>query len=132
MSDSDKPELPTPSPPEPASPASTGAEKPPIASPPTAKPGAPGRPGKGKPRGGGGGDMPNRRVREPVSFEDEMRFSAGPKIRDLDAEIAGELEAALSGLGDKELMGAETSQQARGQSDGGRKQGRVLSIHGAD
>ena len=132
MSDSDKPELPTPSPPEPASPASTGAEKPPIASPPTAKPGAPGRPGKGKPRGGGGGDMPNRRVREPVSFEDEMRFSAGPKIRDLDAEIAGELEAALSGLGEKELMGAETCPQARGQADGGRKQGRVISIHGAD
>ena len=52
----------------------------------------------------------------PVSFEDEMRYTSGPKIRDLDAEIAGELEAALSGLGEKDLLDADTSQQARGQS----------------
>jgi small subunit ribosomal protein S1 len=140
MSESAKPELPPASAPEAAATPQPETDKP-TAVPPSsapakpgasAKPGAPGRFGKRKPPAGGGGDMPNRRVREPVSFEDVMRFSAGPKIRDLDAEIAGELEAALSGLGDKELMGAETSQQARGQSDGGRKQGRVLSIHGAD
>src|SRR5205085_2067030 len=43
-------------------------------------------------------------------------------------------EAALTGLDEKELLGADTSQQARAKSGPGdqRKQGRILSIHGAD
>jgi small subunit ribosomal protein S1 len=104
------------------------------------RPGAPGGPGKRRPPqggGGGGGGMPRRRVREAVpSLEEDLRYQSGPKIRDLDAEIADELEAALSGLGDKDLMGADTSQQARAKAgapgEAGRKQGRVLSVHGGD
>ncbi len=77
------------------------------------------------------------RTREPVvSLEDERRFQSGPKIRDLDAEIADELEAALTALGEKDLLAADTSQQARTdsgvQTDSRRKQGRVISIHGGD
>src|SRR5262249_30352452 len=76
-------------------------------------------------------------TREPiVSLEDELRYKSGPKIKDLDAEIADELEAALSGLGDKDLLGADSSRetraQAAGQSDQGRKKGTVVSVHGAD
>jgi small subunit ribosomal protein S1 len=136
MTDSEKPETP---PPPPASPETTPATpegpaaKQPGASP---KPGQPPRPAKRRPQHGGA-DLPNRRVRESVpSLEDDLRYAAGPKIRDLDAEIAGELEAALSGLAEKDLLGADSSGQARataaGQSDQGRKQGRVLSVHGSD
>jgi small subunit ribosomal protein S1 len=128
MNDSDQPE-PTPTPP-PQQPATT-PEAPPAAKAP-AKPAGPSRPDKRRmPQGGGG--TPRVRTREPVvSLEDEMRYKSGPKIKDLDAEIADELEAALSGLGEKELLGAETSQEARAQTGQARKKGRVLAIHGGD
>jgi len=56
-------------------------------------------------------------------------------MRELDAEIEGELEAALTGISDKDLLGADTSSQAQAASapgEHGRKQGKVLSIHGQD
>jgi small subunit ribosomal protein S1 len=143
MSDTDQPKPPAPaseSPPD--KPPEAGAETPaaekPAAAP--ARPGVPAMPGgpprsdKGRPHGGGG--TPRVRTREPVSLEDEMRFQSGPKIRDLDAEIADELEAALGGAGVKDLLAAETSQQVRtqtsGQAEQGRKHGRVIAIHGGD
>jgi small subunit ribosomal protein S1 len=143
MSDSDQPQpTPTPptnreAPPTPAADAPASQEAAPPAPPTLAKPVAPPpRPDKRRPPQGGGG-TPRVRTREPiVSLEDEMRFRSGPKIKDLDAEIAGELEAALSGIGDKDLLGADTSRETRakaaGQADQGRKKGRVVSVHGAD
>jgi small subunit ribosomal protein S1 len=86
---------------------------------------------------GGGGGMPRRRVREPMAnlSEDFSRFESGPKMSDLDAEIAGELEAALGSLG-KDFMGSDTSAGVRKQTaaapDHGRKKGKVLSVHGKD
>ena len=88
MTDSDKPETPPPPP------ASQEATPPPEAAAPTppaapAKPGVPARFVKRKPPAGGGGDMPNRRMRESVvSLDDEMRYKAGPRLKDLDDEIA--------------------------------------------
>ncbi len=154
MSDTDQPQ-PTPTPParsegepqstptpparsegEPAAAEGTPARP---AGPPAGKPGgAPGRPEQKRRPPGGGGGTPRIRTREAVvSLEDELRYqSGGPKIRDLDAEIAGELEAALSGLGQQDLLGGDTSRQTRSKAaagaDQGRKQGRVVAIHGAD
>jgi small subunit ribosomal protein S1 len=136
MSDSDQPQ-PTPTPPpEPQTP--PPAAGPPEQQPqPAAKPSGPaGRQEKRKPQGGprGGGGSPRVRTREPVvSLEDDMRYRSGPNLRDLDAEIADELEAALGGTGVKDLLAAETSQQVRAQAgESGRKQGRIISIHGGD
>ncbi len=91
--------------------------------------------GKKKPAQGGGG-MPRRRVREAVpSLVDEQRFT-GVKLKELDDEIAGELEAAMGGMSAQDIFAAEDSQAARAQAaaaaDQGRKQGKVLSVHGKD
>jgi small subunit ribosomal protein S1 len=75
-------------------------------------------------------------MREPMPSLDDPRFQAGPSIKDLDAEIEGELEAALAGISGQDLMGAETSANVRQQSgaapDHGRKKGTVLVVHGQD
>jgi small subunit ribosomal protein S1 len=82
--------------------------------------------------------MPRRRIREAVpSLDDEHRYAGGGvKIKELDDEIAGELEAAMAGLSNDQLYGAESSDQARAQaqpgSGGQKKQGKILSIHGKD
>jgi small subunit ribosomal protein S1 len=86
---------------------------------------------------GGGGGMPRRRVREAVpSLVDDDRFTSGVKLKELDDEIAGELEAAMGGMSAQDLFAAESSQSARAQAaagtDQGRKQGKVLSVHGKD
>ncbi len=123
---------PTPSPPGQA--ASTGA--------PTAGPPAPAA-GKGSQDRGkkrpplGGGGMPRRRLREPVpSLVDQERFGSGVKLKELDDEIAGELEAAMGGMSAQDLFAAESSKAARTQAaaaaDQGRKQGKILSVHGKD
>ena len=92
--------------------------------------------GKKKPAMGGGG-MPRRRIREAVpSLVDDQRFASGVKLKELDDEIAGELEAAMGGMSAQDLYAAENSQAARTQAaagaDQGRKQGKVLSVHGKD
>src|SRR5689334_10231388 len=101
MNDSDKPE--TPATPE-APPPQTDAAAPPPAAPP---PAAAGKPDKRKPnQGGGPGGMPNRRTREAVPALHDHRLT-GSQMKDLDAEIEGELEAALGGVDAKSLLGAE-------------------------
>ena len=90
-----------------------------------------------KPGGGGGGGFSNRRIREPIpSLEGAQHYGSGPKLRELDDEIAGELEAALGGMSTRDLLGAESSREVRQQAatgaDQGRKQGKVLSVHGQD
>jgi small subunit ribosomal protein S1 len=84
-----------------------------------------------------GGDMPNRRMREPVkALDDDYRYGTAPKMSDLDAEIAGELEAALNDLGKQDLLAADDSQQARdsaaAEPGDARKKGRIVSVHGSD
>jgi small subunit ribosomal protein S1 len=128
----------------PAPPAATTAETPKDApTPPTTSAPPPARgnrpPGKkpgGGYGGGGQGGSPRRRTREPMPSLDEPRFQAGPRLKDLDAEIEGELEAALAGMSASDLLGAETSakvrQQAGAAPDHGRKKGTVLSVHGQD
>ena len=134
MSDSDKPETPA-TPPEQTPPAAPDAASPEAAPPAAPPPAQPARPERRKPPQGGGGGMPNRRIREPMSLEDDLRFrSAGPRIKDLDAEIEDELEAALGGKSGQELFGAETSGQVQQAATGdqGRKVGTVHSIRNAD
>lgn len=129
MSDTDKPDTSAP-PPAPDKPAPPAAEVP-------GKGKAPGKADKGKKPAGGGGGYPRRRILEPIpSLEQEQRYASGPRIKDLDDEIAGELEAALAGLSQSDMLAADTSQKVRQQdgasSDQGRKQGKVISLHGKD
>ncbi len=92
------------------------------------------------PRDGGGGPRRGRdRERGPVRQLDsdlDFKNKFEPNIHDLDAEIAGELEAAMQGMDQKSLLGADTSKQVRKQADvqpdGGRKKGKVISVRGAD
>lgn len=77
-----------------------------------------------------------RPPKEPVrSLEQDLRPKP-PSLRDLDDEIAGELEAALGGISEKDLLGADTSKNVQQKSataqDHGRKQGTVISVHGQD
>src|SRR5262249_16665955 len=67
----------------------------------------------------------------PPSLEGGL--SRGPRLRDLDAEIERELEAAMSGLSEKELYGEPAPRgRAAASAVQGRKKGKVLAIHGPD
>ena len=139
MNEPEQPTAPLAAPPTdpaaaPAPSAPPAAAKPPP--PPAAGKGGPDR-SKKKPQTGGGGGMPRRRTREVGdSLVDVERFSSGVKLKELDDEIAGELEAAMGGMSAQDLFAAESSQAARTQAaagaDQGRKQGKVLSVHGKD
>jgi small subunit ribosomal protein S1 len=56
-------------------------------------------------------------------------------MRNLDADIERELAAALGGMSDQEIYG-DLSQRSKkappGAGDGGRKKGKVISVHGGD
>jgi small subunit ribosomal protein S1 len=122
MSEAEQP--PTPPPAESSPPSEA---KPPETKPPQRG----GKPGFRRPQG------PPRRERAPVpTLEETQRFGSGPKLKDLDDEIAAELEAALGGMSSQELYAAEKSedvrQKAATSADGGRKQGTVHSVHGPD
>src|ERR1700686_2215988 len=88
-------------------------------------------------RGGGGDRGPRKRDSVP-SLDSDMLFHPKntPNVRDLDAEIAGELEAALQGMDDKSLYGADDSkrapERAAAQQAGARKKGKVISVHAPD
>jgi ribosomal protein S1 len=133
MSDAENKEQPAPPPaPEQATaPAQTETPKTPPA--PAAKSDKPG--GK-KPGRGGPGGTSRRRILDPIPSLEHERFASGPRMKDLDDEIAGELEAALAGMSDKDLLAAESShavrQEAGAAPDHGRKKGMVLSVHGQD
>src|SRR2546426_12286549 len=59
------------------------------------------------------------RVSAPVpSLEDDLRINPKPSLKDLDAEIEGELAAAFGGLSEQDLLAAETSQEARKSAEG--------------
>lgn len=87
-------------------------------------------------RGGDRGRGPKRRDRkDPVKPPEPLRvFANPPSLRDLDDEIAGELEAAMGDLGG-DIMSAESSskiQQAKAGEGKERKQGKVMRVHGPD
>jgi small subunit ribosomal protein S1 len=69
----------------------------------------------------------------PALTDDQVFGAAAPKLRDLDAEIAGELEAAMAGFSEKEML-TEEPRRTKGQADAApvRKMGKVLSVHGPD
>jgi small subunit ribosomal protein S1 len=140
MSDTDKPSMePSAAPGETAAPAATSPAQPPVPPPPAAEPpkdrGKGGPPPRGKkPFRPEGGRV--RRVLEPVpSLEEQMRTSR-PSLRELDAEIAGELEAVLGGFSEKDIL-AEEKKPAKQEpqqpgTDTRRKKGKVMSVHGPD
>lgn len=127
----------TPPPAEAAAPlAPTEASKPAEAKPAETKP-APGKPAgkpKKKPGGGGPGGLPNRRIVDAVPMLNN--FGHAPKLDDIDAEIAGELEAALGSINQNDMIGGGTSREVRKEAaasgDQGRKKGKILAIHGPD
>jgi small subunit ribosomal protein S1 len=119
-----------------AAPAAPATSDPPTygagsAAKPAAKPNERGKPEKKRPRGAG--DMPNRRMIDPVQL---MANAAGLKtsaIKDLDAEIEGELEAAMGGSSSKDLFGVESSHAVQSvPGDSAKKMGKILSIRGSD
>lgn len=113
----------------PNAPAAAVAPATPAAS---AKPEARGKPKKKA--GGGPGGLPNRRFIDDVPMLNA--FSSTPKFDELDAEIEGELAAALGDINQTEMIGGGTSrevrQEAAANADQGRKKGKILAIHGPD
>src|SRR5437879_10748482 len=112
----------------------TPPNPPPTSAPPPAPPPARESAPPGPPR-------PRRPARKPSfksgpvpTISDEQAFGAPPKLRDLDAEIAGELEAAMAGFSEKELL-TEQPRPAKsdaGAAESGRKKGKVIAVHGPD
>jgi small subunit ribosomal protein S1 len=68
------------------------------------------------------------------SLEHEHLFGSGPSLRELDKEIEGDLEAALAGLSEQDLLGgaAPKKQQAEPGTPPGRKKGRVVAVRSPD
>jgi small subunit ribosomal protein S1 len=72
------------------------------------------------------------------SLQPEQAYGAGPRLKDLDAEIERELQEAMGDLSEKELYG-EPGKQRRPAPDAaqpgggaGRKKGKVFRVHGPD
>jgi small subunit ribosomal protein S1 len=111
----------TPDAPKPETPAAPPAPQPPKPAPPKAG---------GKPipdkwqRGGPPKAKPNPDAAVPRTFGEFK-----PNKRALDADMEAEMAAAFAGT-DLKAMDADKPQGAKG--EGGRKKGRVLSIHGKD
>ncbi len=74
---------------------------------------------------------PNTGKVPPVGLDQFRR--AAPNRRDLDAEIERELEEALGGFSDKDLLG-EPERKVRPQPGEApaRKKGKIMQVHGAD
>lgn len=77
------------------------------------------------------------RPREPKAPVRQLNlddFGTGkPRLRDLDADIESELDAAMAGLEQKELLvEPQRGKRADATAPPGPKKGRVLSIHGPD
>jgi small subunit ribosomal protein S1 len=68
------------------------------------------------------------------NLSNEEIFGAGPRLRDLDAQIERELEEAMSGLSEKELYGepAKSNRKQPVPADPGRKKAKVVAVHGPD
>ncbi len=115
--------------PEPTPPTEEKAA-PPAAETPSQRPGPsrPPRPGRDRPRG-------PREPKAPVRQLNLDDFAQGaPRVRELDATIADELDAAMEGFEGKELLGEPQrgKRPAVAGTEQGRKKGRVMSVRGGD
>jgi small subunit ribosomal protein S1 len=127
MSEPEDPQNTTPSATEPtAQPVPEPAAKPP-GQPAAARPARPERKPRTGPRG------PAYKGTSVPALTDEHMFGAPPKMSDLDAEIAGELEAAMAGFSEQELLVQEPRKsKTDAPQQPGRKKGKVMSVHGPD
>src|SRR5713101_3099002 len=76
---------------------------------------------------------PQKRLGPVKSVEEEYLPRSTLRLKDLDEEIEGELEAALAGLSDQDLAGGEQAPpKAPGEGEKPGKKGKVFSIHGPD
>ena len=118
MSDTNPPDnLPVTSPPPAAPPAA--AEKPA----PAAREPHPFRPRRERP--------PRRDDKPPVILEDLS--NRGPNLRDLDAQIQNELDAAFTDFQEADILHAKPADSGMSPpSVPGRKKGKVISVHGDD
>ena len=76
---------------------------------------------------------PQKKVGPVKSVQEEYLPRSTLSLKDLDEEIEGELEAALSGISEADLAGGEQAPPktpAEGEAPG--KKGKVISIHGPD
>src|SRR6516225_961673 len=76
---------------------------------------------------------PQKKVGPVKSVQEEYLPRSTLSLKDLDEEIEGELEAALSGISEADLAGGEQAPpktQTEGEAPG--KKGKVISIHGPD
>jgi small subunit ribosomal protein S1 len=82
-----------------------------------------------------GKEKPPRRQRGParpvVSLEETHLPRSTLHLKELDDQIAGELEAALAGISEQDLSGPETPRQ-KGAVEPGPRKGKVVSVHGPD
>jgi small subunit ribosomal protein S1 len=74
------------------------------------------------------------KLSKPPNLVPEEIYERGPKIRDLDAEIEAELQEALGGVSEKDLLPEQNKPEktAPGQKPTGRIKGKVLRVHGPD
>ncbi len=76
---------------------------------------------------------PQKRLGPVKSVEEEYLPRSTLRLKDLDEEIEGELEAALAGLSDQDLAGGEQAPaKAPGEGEKPGKKGKVITIHGPD
>jgi small subunit ribosomal protein S1 len=82
--------------------------------------------------------VPRSTPKEPrpteASADAAAQFGLGPNLRNLDADIESELEAAMSGLSATEMYGdlSQREKKPAADADQGRKKGKVISVHGGD
>ncbi len=111
---------------EPEKPPEEPAPNPVPSAPPGAPPRRPTPPSRRSP-------PPARKDRPPeIALEDLT--ARGPKLRDLDAEIEADLQEALGGVSEKDLLPEQQKRErpAPGQRPSNRIQGKVLRVHGPD
>src|SRR5262249_29411323 len=78
-------------------------------------------------------DRPRNEPRRVPAITDEHLFGKeAPSIKDLDKAIEGDLEEALSGLSDKDLLGQEQQPKKAATETKAPLKGKVHSIHAAD
>lgn len=66
------------------------------------------------------------------SLEKELTYGFGKKIDDFDAEMEHELEEALAGFGDQDLLGKEGRGRKPATPESPMKKGKVYSVRGQD
>jgi small subunit ribosomal protein S1 len=123
VSDQENPQ-PSPAPTPAAAPAAESA-------PPSSRPARP--PDRGGRESRGFKSRPPKKPGPVPAITDEQVLGVPPKLRDLDAEIENELEAALAGFPAEDLLAPEPKQaQTETPAGQNRKKGKVHAIHGPD